>query len=124
MLTTTLLFSAAAPFLIWGLVAHLVADWLFQSSYMAQYKTDLKHPASWVHAGIHFVLYLFVFPWPVALLLALIHLLIDTRKPLQWWAKHVVPHPYEGEIAMHVIIWRDQALHVAFLALAALLAAL
>lgn len=122
MLTTTLLFNAAIPFLIWGLVAHLIADWLFQNTWMAQYKTNLKHPAAWVHAGIHTILYLFIFPLPVAITLGVIHMLIDTRKPLEWWGKYM-SQTYEGEVAMHIRIWRDQVLHIVFLALAALVSA-
>lgn len=120
MLVQSTLFIAALPFLVWGIVAHLIADWLLQDVWMAQYKTDLKHPASWVHAGIHTILYLFIFPVPVALLLGVIHMLIDTRKPLQWWEKYV-KQTHDGEIGMHITIWRDQVLHIAVIAAMALI---
>lgn len=119
MLVQTLLFVKATPFLIWGIVAHLVADWLLQNLWMAEYKVSLKHPASWVHAGIHTALYLFLFPPLIAVLLGVTHILIDTRKPLQWWGKYM-KQTYEGEVAMHIIIWRDQVLHILCIALAAL----
>jgi len=122
MLVQTALFVTAVPFLIWGIVAHLIADWLLQSLWMAKYKTDLKHPAAWVHAGVHTILYLFIFPLPIAILLGVIHMLIDTRKPLQWWGKYI-EQTHKGEAAMHITIWRDQTLHILFLALAALAAA-
>jgi len=119
MLTTTPLLLFAVPFLVWGLVAHLVADWLFQNTWQAQYKRDWRHPAAWVHSGIHTFLYLFIFPWYVAIALGVIHMMIDTRKPLLWWEKYV-KQTHDGEIAMHITIWRDQVLHIAFLAIAAL----
>jgi hypothetical protein len=122
MLTTTPLFLSAVPFLIWGIVAHLVADWLLQNVWQAKYKRDLRHPAAWVHSGIHTALYLLVFPWHIAVLLGLTHILIDTRKPLQWWDKYV-EQSHEGEIELHVMIWRDQVLHILCIAIAALIVA-
>ncbi len=70
-----------------GFVAHIIADWFLQNEWMATYKTSLRHPASWVHSGIHFVALLFVFSPFAAMVLAFSHLLIDTRVPLQQWRK-------------------------------------
>jgi hypothetical protein len=48
--------------------------------------------------------------------------LIDTRRPLRWWAK-VVSQPQEGEVAFTLHVFRDQALHLATIAAVALIAA-
>lgn len=31
--------------LVWGGLAHLVADWLLQTEWMVRHKADLRHPA-------------------------------------------------------------------------------
>lgn len=111
----------ATELLIWGTALHLVIDWLFQSEWMADHKPDLRHPAGYVHAGLHGLALAVIFPAPAALALALAHLLIDTRRPLQWWAR-VCTQPQDGPIALTIHIWRDQALHVATIAVAALVA--
>ena len=100
-----------------GFVAHLIADWLFQNHWMANKKTSLTHPAAWAHGAIHFVAMLFVFSWPIALALALAHMLIDTRSPLAWWRKvyrqtTIDMHEHAG---WHVAIWGDQVAHVVVL---------
>lgn len=105
--------------LVWGTVIHLIADWLLQNHWRAVNKSDLWHPAAWVHACIHYFGMLLVFELPVAVLLALSHLIIDTRVPLRWWRK-VFRQTREGEFAMPVAIWGDQVLHVALIAVAAL----
>jgi hypothetical protein len=127
--------------MIWGLVAHLVCDWMFQNSWMAENKNSLKHPAAWVHSGIHFLGSLLVFPWWGALIVFATHILIDTRKPLLWWAdvmRQTKLEPMspilagrlaerrnvrEDIVAMTVVFWRDQVAHVLVLALASLLTA-
>jgi hypothetical protein len=75
----------ATELLVWALVAHCVADWLLQSDWMAANKANLRHPAGYVHAGIHGGCLALVFGW-LALPLAVAHLLIDTRKPVAWLA--------------------------------------
>lgn len=95
--------------LIWGLVLHLIADWPLQNDWMAKHKTQRhmtfitradcgcvsisdfghwwrRHPAAYVHAGIHGVLLAIVFGW-VAIFLAIAHLIIDTRWPVELWSK-------------------------------------
>jgi hypothetical protein len=109
----------ATELLIWGTALHLVVDWLFQSEWMADHKPDLRHPAGYVHAALHGLALAVVFPAVAALALAVAHLLIDTRRPLVWWAR-LVTQPQEGPIALTIHIWRDQALHVATIAVAAL----
>lgn len=112
----------ATELLVWGLVLHLVVDWMFQNVWIAENKSDLRHPAGWVHAGAHGLAMLLIFPWWAALGLAVAHLLIDTRYPLRWWAR-VVSQAEDGPMAVAVHLWRDQTLHVMTVAVAALIVA-
>jgi hypothetical protein len=109
----------ATNLLVWGMLAHLIADWLLQNRWMAEHKTTLRHPAAWVHSGIHGLALAFVFPPAIAGLLALSHLLIDTRKPVAWWTRTYL-QATDGPAALHVAIWADQVAHLAVIALAAL----
>jgi hypothetical protein len=102
----------ATQLLIWGVVAHLVADWMLQNDWMATNKAKranlgeipgdgmitapsrmhpytlwfIRHPAAYVHAAIHGLALAAVFGW-VAAPLALAHLVIDTRAPVAWLSK-------------------------------------
>src|SRR4249919_2097455 len=107
---------SASDLLIWGIVIHLVIDWLAQNEWMAVNKATRRerfqprdftltvspgevsarelpsrwwdrHPAAYVHAGLHGAAQLFVFPWPAALAIGITHMLIDTRKPVESWSK-------------------------------------
>jgi len=109
----------ATKLLLWGIVIHLVLDWLGQNDWMARYKSSLLHPASWVHSGIHFIGLLLIFPVWMAALVAIVHLLVDTRVPLQWWRKFY-RQTQQGEVALHVALWSDQTLHIVVIAIAAL----
>jgi hypothetical protein len=109
----------ATSLLIWGIVLHLFVDWILQNHWMAQNKSSLLHPASWVHSGLHFLGLLLIFSPVVALAIALIHLLIDTRVPLQFWRKFY-RQTTTGDVALHVAMWSDQTLHVVAIAIAAL----
>ena len=113
---------SATELLVWGTVIHLVVDWLFQNEWIATHKTNLRHPAGYVHAGGHGLALLLVFPPLGALGLAVAHFVIDTRRPLEWWAG-VMSQTTTGPIAIPVHIWRDQTLHIAVIAVAALIAA-
>lgn len=103
---------SASDLLIWGLVLHLIADWLFQTGWMAENKSKRRvpamrngngittpprkyqpptrwwdrHPAAYLHACIHGFLLAVIFGW-AWLPLAISHLLIDTRTPVIWWSK-------------------------------------
>ncbi len=110
---------SATQLMVWGALAHLVADWLLQNRWMAENKTSLRHPAAWVHSGIHGVALAFVFPLSIAMLLALSHLVIDTRRPLAWW-RRVYLRTNTDPTALHVAIWADQVMHLAAIASAAL----
>jgi len=104
----------------WGVTIHLIVDWLLQNHWMATYKASLKHPAAWVHAGMHTIALLLVFPPLYALAIGVIHLLIDTRVPLATW-RVIYRQTREGEVALHVAIWGDQVVHWAVICIAALL---
>ena len=67
--------------LVWALIAHVVADWLLQTDWMAVNKVNLRHPAGYVHAGVYTLFMLPLFPWCLALLICVTHLIIDTRGP-------------------------------------------
>ena len=110
----------AIELVVWVTVVHLVVDWLLQNDWIAEHKADLRHPAGYIHAGSHGLGLLLVFPPLAALALAVVHLLIDTRKPLQWWAK-VMSQRDTGPEGVSLAIWRDQALHIATIAAAALI---
>lgn len=155
----------ATALMVWGLVAHLIADWLGQNEWMATKKMlrrerwgshrDARvlseeevgaqtgavrvtaygntwgplptrwwdrHPAAYVHAGIHGLVLALVFGW-VAVPLALAHLVIDTRTPVAWWSRLIrqtQPGGQGFDIGADVRIWADQVWHVATIAVAAL----
>lgn len=166
----------ATEMLLWGWVIHLIADLGLQNAWMAANKARRRqrndvgamqgapfrpydgpwwdrHPAAYVHAGIHGVLLLLVLPWWAALLVAVLHLLIDTRAPLAWWSRLIRQdqpgrpvfvrwrgvgtedgsggEPFIGatqgallvDMGMLVRFWLDQAAHVVVLAVVALLVA-
>jgi hypothetical protein len=99
-----------------ALVLHLVGDWLLQNDWMARNKDKLRHPASWVHGGIHTVLLGLVFGWCGGLVLGLIHMLVDTRIPQRWWSR-TFGQTQTGEMGLHVLIWGDQVIHISTIAL-------
>ncbi len=98
-----------------AVLAHLIADWLLQNNWMALNKTNLRHPAAWVHAGIHAIcLGLAIGPMGGAVL-GLVHLVLDTRVPVDWWIR-----VYKGSAtapdARLIALWTDQVLHIAIIA--------
>jgi hypothetical protein len=97
--------------LLYGIIAHLIAHWIFQNDWMARHKANVTHPAAWVHGIIHFVAMLMVFPAPIALMIAGLHILIDTRKPVQWW-QAFYRQTTDGIYALPVSIWLDQVFHM------------
>lgn len=98
-----------------ALVAHLVADWLLQNNWMALHKTDLRHPAGWVHASIHAVLLGLALGWTGGLVLGTLHLLIDTGRPLSWWIR-IFKKCDDAPMAGVIRLWTDQVLHIALIA--------
>lgn len=165
---------SASDLLIWGVVLHLIADWPLQNDWMANNKAKrgrqfrmikgalgwrpvesrwfIRHPAAYVHAGIHGILLAVVFGW-VSIPLAVVHLIIDTRVPVVWWSKLVrqtQPPDYDDRvirgwkpgdpykepsivvvsppsvmyIGTEVRFWTDQMFHIACIAVASLLVTL
>ncbi len=99
-----------------ALVAHLVGDWLLQNDWMARNKASLSHPAAWVHSGIHGILLGLALGWPAGLGLGLIHMLVDTRVPYNWWTR-LFRQTTGGPSYDHLVIWADQVLHVLTIAM-------
>lgn len=162
---------SASDILVWGIVLHLIADWPLQNDWMANNKMKraklgeipgdgmtrapsrmhpyslwfIRHPAAYVHAGIHGVFLAFIFGW-VAIPLAILHLIIDTRVPIVWWSTKVIkqtqPKNYRVvedildpdnyyvkeaplyDLGLEVRFWTDQVFHIACIAVAALLVTL
>lgn len=107
--------------LVWALIAHVVADWLLQTDWMAVNKVNLRHPAGYVHAGVYTIFMLPLFPWVLALLIGVTHLFIDTRGPVHWWMRNIKRvSPSTNATTGFVESAVDQAFHVVVLAAAAL----
>lgn len=156
---------SASDLLVWGIVLHLIADWPLQNDWMANNKMRRRlpamrlgdgmmtppkmyqppdrwwdrHPAAYVHAGIHGLLLAIIFGW-VAILLAVAHLLIDIRTLVIWWSKLIKQTQPKGnlvesltpdeeefitvslyDIGTEVRIWTDQVFHILCIAGAALI---
>ena len=109
-------YALSSYYFIAGLIAHLFADWIFQNEWIAKHKSNLNHPAAWLHGFIHFGCALFVFEWPIALILATSHMLVDERSLLQLWRKYF-GQTTEGPMAIHVQIWSDQVVHWTIIAI-------
>lgn len=98
-----------------GLLAHLVADWILQNDWMARHKVSLRHPAAWTHGAIHGFCLGLALGWQAGLVLGFVHLLIDTRVPVEFWIrffKKCEKAPEAGSIR----IWLDQTLHIVCIA--------
>jgi hypothetical protein len=98
-----------------GLVAHLVADWLLQNDWMALNKRKLWHPAGWVHAAIHGLLLGVALGWLGGLVLGVLHLLIDSGWPVNWWIR-VFKKCQNAPHAELIRVWTDQVVHIAAIA--------
>jgi hypothetical protein len=94
-----------------GLVAHLVADWILQTDWMARNKISLRHPAAWTHAAIQALCLGLALGWQAGLVLGFIHLLIDTRVPVTWWMRNFKKCGQAPEVTT-IAIWLDQTLHI------------
>jgi len=98
-----------------GLIANLIADWVLQNDWMARNKASLRHPAAWVHGGIHALLLGIALGWQAGLVLGLVHVLVDTRKPARRW-RTLFRQTSEGQIGLIVKVALDQVLHVVAIA--------
>lgn len=116
-------FQTPTELFVWAFVAHLAADWLFQTEWMVIHKINLRHPAGYVHAAIYALFMALVFPLPIAALIGVTHLLVDTRVPVRWWMRVVkrmaAGSPAAGAVEMGV----DQVFHIMVIAFFALLLA-
>jgi hypothetical protein len=77
-----------------------------------------RHIASYIHALIHFLALLLVFPVAAALPLAMSHWFVDLRFALAAWRRFFGQD--RGPIAQQVALWEDQVVHVALIGVAAL----
>ncbi|MCB9117404.1 MAG: DUF3307 domain-containing protein [Caldilinea sp.] len=113
-------FQTATELFVWAFVAHLAADWLFQTEWMVIHKVNLRHPAGYVHATVYALFMALVFPPLIALLIGVTHLLVDTRVPVRWWMRVVKrmgeDSPGTGAVEMGV----DQVFHIMVIAFFAL----
>lgn len=115
--------KTATDFLLWGMVIHFFCDFALQNNWQANNKHNLRHPAAWVHSGIHLFFLCFLFPPVIAVGIATAHLLIDTRVPLKQW--RIVFRQLQDEshpIFPAYAMWQDQSAHIVVLAIAALIA--
>ena len=94
-----------------GLVAHLAGDWVLQTDWMARNKISLRHPAAWTHAAIQALCLGLALGWQAGLVLGFIHLLIDTRVPVDWWIR-VFKKSAKAPEANTIAIWLDQTMHI------------
>jgi len=88
---------------------------LLQNDWMALNKMNLRHPAGWVHAGIHAICLTLALGPLAGVVLGAIHLLIDTRVPVGWWI-HVFKKSEKAPEARLIATWTDQVLHIATIA--------
>ncbi len=95
-----------------GLIAHLVADWLLQNEWMVLNKGNLRHPAGWVHASVHGILLGLALGWIGGVVLAVVHLLLDTGVPLNWWIRVFKRCQAAPQLAL-IRLFTDQAIHIA-----------
>ena len=113
-------FQTPTELFVWALVAHLAADWLFQTEWMVIHKVNLRHPAGYVHAAVYALFMALVFPPLIAVVIGVTHLLVDTRAPVRWWMRVVkrmaAGSPGAGAVEMGV----DQVFHIMVIAFFAL----
>lgn len=106
--------------LIWGIVIHLICDWLLQNDWMAKNKVNLRHPAGYIHGGIHGLGTVLIFPPVYAIMIGVSHWLIDLRFIMVWW-RSFFRQTTDGVFAIPVAIWGDQVIHIAIIATMAIL---
>lgn len=94
-----------------GFGAHLIGDWILQTDWMARNKTSLRHIAAWVHGAIQGLCLGVALGSQAGLVLGFIHVLIDTRVPVEWWIRRVKQCAKAPEAAS-IAIWLDQTFHI------------
>lgn len=114
--------NLSTTLLLYGIVIHLFCDWTLQNNWMANNKTNPKHIAGYVHAGLHALGLCIIFPWQIALYVGILHWIIDLRFPLIAWRKfYGQTQDPNLPVSLHVAIWGDQVVHIAILAIASLI---
>ena len=98
-----------------ALMLHFVGDWLLQNQWMAVNKVSLTHPASWIHGAIHGILLGLILGPLAGLVLALLHMLVDTRRPIRFWIRAFKRCESSPELPQ-ILIWCDQVLHIGCIA--------
>lgn len=101
--------------IVYGWLAHLIADWFLQNDWMAVNKVNPRHSAGYVHAGIHTLIQIPILGFKRALVVGVLHWLIDLRTALTKW-KQIFGQTTEGPLAVHVAIWEDQVAHLTVIA--------
>lgn len=100
----------AVPYIFYGILLHSYIDWFLQSHAVAINKSNWRKPHGYFHAVTHIVIQLVIFPIEWAIVIGVLHFIIDTRIPLQYW-RRLFSQTTEGEMAIHVQIWQDQTAH-------------
>lgn len=116
----------SADLIVYGFVVHLFVDWLLQNEWMAVNKMWLSRSwAGWVHGLLHLFGAALVFPYWWAVVIGILHIVIDTRVPLIWWRRvyRQTTNP-NNPFSIHVAIWGDQTCHIVVIALVAWLSTL
>jgi len=98
-----------------ALMVHLIGDWLLQNEWMSANKVRLSHPAAWVHGSIHGVLLGLIFGWIGGVVLALLHIMVDTRLPIRWWISTFKKCELSPDLPI-LLIGCDQVLHISCIA--------
>lgn len=109
----------ATDLLVWGIATHLLGDFFLQNAWESQNKSDLRGLAAWTHGATMTGMAVLVFPLPAALLIGLSHVLIDTRKPLEWWRRTFTQRA-EGPAFYPFAMLQDQSAHILVMAAVAL----
>ena len=101
-----------------GILIHLFCDWFLQNEWMAINKVNPKHVAGYLHAAIHTLGMMFIFPIWAAILIGALHWLIDLRFILAWWRKfYKQTADPNNPASLHVAFWQDQVAHIIVIAL-------
>jgi len=98
-----------------GFIAHLVADWLLQNEWMAVNKSNLLHPAGWIHAAIYGLMLGLGLGWKGGVVLGILHLFIDTGRPVDWWIRLFKKCERSPQLNL-IRIWTDQVIHITLIA--------
>lgn len=96
-------------------VLHFVGDWLLQNHWIAANKTNLGHPASWVHGAIHALLLGVALGWVGGLVLGVAHVIVDTRQILRWWIGNLKKSERSPDLPI-ILVGCDQVLHIGCIA--------